>query len=166
MDRAKRLARVPITAEGGGERLEVVEFSLAGERYGIETWWVREVSPLKTYTPLPCTPPFVLGLTNLRGQILSIVDVRQFFDLPHRGLTDLNKVIVLTGEGMEFGILADVIAGVRPVPRAALQPELPTLTGIRAEYLLGVTSEGLVILDGRRLLSDRSLVVHQEVVGS
>jgi purine-binding chemotaxis protein CheW len=133
--------------------------------YGVESLYVREVYPLKELTPLPCTPPFVLGIINVRGQILSVVDLRQFFDLPAQRLTDLNKVIVLHDGTMAFGILADAILGVRVIPPDGVQPSLPTLTGIRAAYLKGVTGERLVILDAAKLLTDKALIVFEEVEG-
>ena len=64
---------------------------------------------------------------------------------------------------MEFGILADVILGVLRVPLRNLQPTLPTLTGIREEYLKGITPGRLAILDAAKLLSDKKLIVHEEV---
>ncbi len=159
--RAQALARAPLP-EAEGESLEVLEFLLAYERYGIEMTWIRETLPLKELTPVPCTPPFVLGLINVRGQIVSVMDIKRFFDLPEKGLTDLNKVIILQDGGMVFGVLADAVCGVRTIPRAELHPSLPTLTGIREEYLKGVTGERMVVLDGRKLLSDRRIVVHEE----
>lgn len=48
--------------------------------------YVREIYPLKEFTPIPCTPPFVLGIINVRGQILSVIDIKKFFDLPEKGL--------------------------------------------------------------------------------
>lgn len=161
--RAEMLAREPEKVEEGAEFVEVVEFLLAQERYGIESAYVREVYPLKELTPLPCLPPHVLGVMNLRGKIFSVIDIKRFFDLPEKGLSDKNKVIIMGGEAMEFGILADVILGVRLVPAGALQPSLPTLTDIRAEYLKGVTEDRLVVLDGGKLLADRGIVVHEEV---
>lgn len=160
--RAKALAQTP-RDETVGESIEVVVFSLAHETYGIESPYVREVYPLKDLTPLPCTPPFVVGIINVRGQITSVIDLKKFFDLPEKGLTDLNKVIITRSDSMEFGILADAILGVRAIPLQDIQPSLPTLTGIRAEYLKGVTHERLVILDVEKILSDRKLVVHEEI---
>ncbi|HLO27283.1 MAG TPA: chemotaxis protein CheW [Geobacteraceae bacterium] len=160
--RARALAREPRRAGEAGQ-IEVLEFLLACETYGIEMSWVRETLPLKDLTPVPCTPPFVLGLISVRGQIMSVIDIRKFFELPEKGLTDLNKVIIIHDEAMEFGILADVVLGVRMVPLAGLQPSLPTLTGVREEYLQGVTNERLVVLDGKKLLNDRRLVVHEEI---
>lgn len=161
--RAKALALEP---EDGGAieaYLEVVEFMLAYENYAIESTYVREVWPLKELTPLPCTPPFVLGIVNVRGQILSVIDMKKFFDLPEKGLTNQNKIIIVHTDEMEFGILADVILGTRSVPLKEIQQSLPTLTGIRSEYLRGVTGERLVILDAAKILSDRKIIVHEEV---
>lgn len=163
--RAQALAREPEPAEAAGEHIEVVEFLLAHERYALESQYVREVYPLENLTPLPCTPTFVLGVVNLRGEILSVIDLKKFFELPEKGLTDLNKVIVLQSGNMLFGILADVIAGVRRIPVTDIQPSLPTLTGVREEYLKGVTAGRTVILDASRLLTDESIIVQERVAG-
>lgn len=149
--------------EAAADSLEVVEFLLAREHYGIESHFIREVYPLKDYTPLPGVPPFVLGLVNVRGRILSVVDIKKFFDMPDQGISDLNTVIIIWDGTMEFGILADVIAGVRKVAVSDMGPPLPTLTGIRREFLKGVTGERMVILDAARLLADKNIVIHHEV---
>lgn len=163
--RAQALAREPKPAEAADAHIEVVEFTLAYERYAIESHCVREVYPLDNLTPLPCTPAFVLGIVNVRGEILSVIDIKKFFDLPEKGLTDLNKVIVLQSRDIVFGILADAVIGTRRIPIADIQPTLPTLTGIREEYLKGVTPERMVILDASRLLTDEGIVVQEQVTG-
>ena len=163
--RAEVLARKPAQAEAAGEYIEIVEFVLAYENYAVETRYVREVCPLENLTPLPCTPAFVLGVVNLRGEILSVIDLKKFFELPEKGLTDLNKVIVLEAESMLFGILADAVLGVRRVSVAEIQPSLPTLTGVREAYLRGVTAERTVILDADKLLADEKIIVQEQVEG-
>lgn len=160
--RARQLALEPEAEAGSGERIEVVEFTLADERYALDTRHVREVYPLEDLTPLPGTPEFVLGLVNLRGEILSVLDLKRFFGLPQTGLTDLHRVLFLRDSSMEFGILADAINGIRSVDRAGLQPSLPTVTGIEAKYLAGITRDRVVILDGERLLTDPDIVVRQQ----
>lgn len=162
-ERARKLAVALKSEDAGKEMVEIVEFMLSGERYGIESLYIREVYPLKEFTPVPCTPAFVLGVVNIRGQVLSIVDIGRFFDLPRQGVTDLNRVIVLSSGALEFGILADDILGVRLVPVQDIQESLPTLTGIRAEYLKGVTGDRITVLDGGKILADRKLIVHEEV---
>ncbi|MCI0533842.1 MAG: chemotaxis protein CheW [Verrucomicrobiales bacterium] len=160
--RAQALARTPERPVVGAS-LELLEFRLAQERYAVENRWVREVCPLKELTPLPCTPPFVLGIINLRGRILPVLDIKKFFDLPDKGLTDLHRVLLIHGHDIELGLLADVVVGVRSIPAERLQPPLPTLTGIRAEYLQAVTAERLVILDMARILADPKIIVREEV---
>lgn len=155
---------LPIAAPAVKEAvIDVVIFELAGETYAIELPFVREVFPLKTYTPIPCTPSFVLGVINVRGQILSVVDLRHFFELPKLGLSELNKVIILRRDDLEFGILADAVLGVQSICRDRLQPSLPTLTGIRGAYLKGVTQDRWIVLDGSRLLSNKALIVQEHV---
>ena len=161
--RARALARNGEKEKSVGESIEVVEFLLAYERYGIESSYIREIHPLRELTAVPCTPPFVLGIINVRGEIVSVIDMKKFFDLPERGLTDMNKVIIVHDDRMEFGILADAILGVRSILREEIQPSPPTLTGIRAEYLQGVTKEPLVVLDAAKMLSAKNLVVHDEM---
>lgn len=159
--RARALATEAPAAPGPG--FEVLEFRLAGEDYALDSRWVSEVYPLREFTPLPGTPPFVLGIIHVRGQIVSVLDLKKFFELPNPGLSDLNKVIVLSNGRMEFGILADAIIGTRRLLESDLQSPLPTLTEIRADYLLGVTRQRQVVLDGSKLLSDPAIVVANEV---
>jgi purine-binding chemotaxis protein CheW len=161
-ERARALARAPEKPRAEGSSVEVMEFVLAYETYGIESSYIHEVWPLKELTPLPGTPPFVLGIINIRGRILSVIDLKKFFDLPEKGLTELNKVVVLRSPQMEFGVLADAILGVRRIPVGELQPSLPTLTGVREEYLKGVTADRVVILDAAKLLSDRRMIVQEQ----
>ena len=160
--RARALAQEGKTESPTEESLEVVLLQLAYEKYAIETSYVREVYPLKKFTPLPGTPPLVLGIVNTRGQLLLVIDIKKVFDLPEKGLTDLNKVVIVHTEAMEFGILADVILGVGSILLKDIQPSLPTLTNIRAEYLRGVTSDGVVVLDVAKILSDEKIVLHKE----
>ena len=161
--RAQQLAAEAPAAVLPGAQIEVLEFVLAQEHYALETALVREVYPLKELTPLPGTPRFVLGIANVRGRIMSVIDIKKFFDLPEKGLTDLNRIIILQDGAMEFGVLADSIVGARWLALAELQSSLPTLTGIRSEYLKGITGQRLVVLDAKKLLADRSIVVDEEV---
>ena len=163
-ERAQALARVP-PPPAADTILEVLEFGLASERYAIERRYVQEVHPLRDLTPLPGTPAFILGIVNVRGRMVPVLDLKKFFELPERGLTDLHRTIIVRGHDLEIGLLADVIIGISGVPAESLQPSLPTLTGIRADYLKGVTAARLVVLAVERILSDPRIVVHEEVEG-
>ena len=163
-ERAKALAKPPgARGKASDEFLEVVEFNLANERYGIESRYVREVDAMKDLTPVPCTPLFVLGVVNIRGQILSVIDLKRLFDLPEKGLTELDRIIVVRDGAMEFGIHADSVLGVRRIEPKELQRSIAALSSIREELLMGVTGDRLIVLDAGRLLASKELVVHEKV---
>lgn len=160
--RARQLAWSEIKQEEEESPLQVVEFRLADETYALECRFIREVYPLKTLTPIPGAPAFVLGIIDIRGRIVSVIDLKKFFELPGKGLSDLARVIVLKSPGMEFGILAEEVMGVTSLPAGDIQPPPPTLTGIRAEYLIGVAKNRLILLDAAKILSDKKIIVNQE----
>jgi purine-binding chemotaxis protein CheW len=159
--RAKMLARPAPNTTVPRDSLQVVEFLLAREHYGIELSFILEIHSLKEYCPLPSTPSFVLGVIPIRGHILSVIDIRSFFELPANGLTDLNKVLVLQHPRMEVGILADEVLSIRDIPLENLQSVPTTLTGIRADFIRGVTREALVVIDAEKLLLHRGIVVDE-----
>ena len=161
--RALTLAQEASSGEDLEDVIEVLEFALAYERYAIETQYVNQVAMLEQLIPLPCTPDFVLGVVNLRGAILPVLDLKNFFELPVKGLTDLNKIIVLQSEKILFGILADEIVGVRNILLREVQSSLPTLTGVRKDYLRGVTPERVTLLDAEKLLTSEKIVVQEQV---
>ena len=162
-NRAVALAQEPEQKKVAAAVCEIITFTLAAETYGIESAFVREVYPLKDFTPLPGVPPFIFGIINVRGQILPVVDLKKFFNLPEKGLGELNKVIILCNDQMEFGILADVVHGTQTIEVEDIQVVPFTVSGIGEEYLKGVTKESLIVLNAERILSDNSIIVNEEV---
>ena len=161
--RARQLAQEPKTTDKDEALFQVLEFTLAEEHYGIELQYIVEVYPMKPFTILPGTPAFLLGIINLNGKILSVIDIRKFFELPEKGFSDLNKIILVNSGDMELGILAESVIGDRTVSRKSLQTKLPTLNDIRSDYLKGVTEDRLIILDIPRLLFDKKIIIHDEI---
>jgi purine-binding chemotaxis protein CheW len=160
--RARMLAQTHPTDEGEtGDVLDLMEFLLAHERYALEFRFIQEICPLRELTPLPCTPPFVLGIMNLRGQILSVIDFRRYVGLPVKGITELNRVVILKSEEREFGILADEILGMRNIPRHEMQRQ-PFQEGILAHFIMGIAPDGCIVLDGEKILADPKIVVEKE----
>lgn len=162
--RALELARPLPGKSHESDVLEIVEFRLGSESYGLELDYILEVYPLRELTPLPGLPRFVQGIINVRGQIVSVIDLKSFFEMTIEEITAGTKVIILQSKEMEFGIMADAIIGVKTIAKKEVMPTLPTLTGIRADFLKGVSRERLVILDGAKLLADSHLIINEEVV--
>ena len=161
-ERARELAKPKEVEDPGMRLVELVEFRLGQEHYAFPSSEVREVFPLTEITTLPSLPPFVLGVANVRGRILSVIDIRRLLDFGDTGLTNLNRAIILYGNGMELAVLADQIVGVYASDADKWQRSLPTLSGRREEYLKGVTKEQVVVLDAAKLLASRDLLVGAE----
>lgn len=160
--RAHKLAAVE-TQVVDQPMLQLFYFELAQETYAVEAHYVAEVLPLRQLTPLPNTPDFVLGIVGVRGHIVSVIDLRCFFDLPRQGLSDLNRIAILRDGRMEFALLTDRALGTCSIPRQALQASQPHLSGVRRQYLLGITTASWAILDAGKLLSDPRLQVENYV---
>jgi purine-binding chemotaxis protein CheW len=161
-ERAQLLAKEPEESEKAHFFMEVLSFLLAGERYAIEARFVVETMPLREFTPLPGLPSFILGIVNVRGRILSVMDIKRFFDLPESGLPDLHKLIIVRYRDLEVGILADALLGIQTLPLDLMQSSLPTLTGVREIYLAGVTAERTIVLRIEKILSDERIIVNDE----
>lgn len=159
--RAQTLARPPQETEAAGRQLEVAEFRLGEEAYAFPSTAVREVYPLKGLTPLPCTPAFVLGVMNVRGRILPIVDLTSLLGLAKQQIAEQSTVILIKAEELEVGIVTNPGVGVRSLPIATIHPPLSTLANSRARYLQGITNEGVVILDAAKLLNGIRLGTHE-----
>lgn len=141
--------------------IEVVEFNISSETYALESIYIREVQPIKEFTPLPCAPAYIVGLISVRRKVLSLIDLSHFFDLPKSSEIIGKKVIILEQGDMEFGILTDGMAKISLIPLSEIQPALPTLTAIRQEFLKGITHDGRIILDAQKLFNNKLLIVNE-----
>ncbi len=151
--RARALARVP-PKEAEQASLEVLLFSLAAETYAVETRFVREVARFGEFASVPLAPPTLIGVTNLRGEVLPVFDLRPLLGVPRNRLTDLARVIVLEREGDAFAVLADQALDVERVPRSAVLPPTALPPGMERAIVLGVTAQAVIVLDGEALLRD------------
>lgn len=156
-ERARRLARPPPAESRPGEGLTLVTFALANERYGIEARFVHEIARFVDFTPVPGAGDFLVGVTNLRGEVLPVVNLRRFFRLSERGVTDLTRLIVLGENRREFGLLADQVDDVAELRTDGILEPPASAPSSGRPYVLGVTKDALIVLDGARLLRDPRL---------
>jgi chemotaxis signal transduction protein len=119
---------------------------------------IREVVLTGKITPVPGTPKYITGICAIRGEIISLVDLREFFEIHGKGLTDLNRVIVITDGTITFGILADFITGIGMIQKEMLTPVSPGQTQIGEKYLLGAVND-LIVLDAAQLMADPAMVI-------
>lgn len=159
-ERAAKLAR-PEYGAVPEETAEILRFQLAYRQYAIEMRYVREVILTGEITPVPGTPDFIAGICAVRGQIISLVDLRALFLIPEKGLTDLNRVIVLTDGRLTFGILADTIRGVGTIPLDQVSPPAAIDTCPGGRYMMGIFTGDLQVIDASALLSDPAIIIDE-----
>ena len=156
-----RLLAIPTTAPGTETTLTVLHFQLAYEQYAIETKYLKEALFVKEITTLPLTPNFVLGVVSVRGDIISALDIRKFFNLPGEPLNDLNRLLVLQDKDMTFGVLVDRIREIKEIPVSGIMKGQVSHAGIHADYIFGITTENIIVLNGSALINDPSIIVNQ-----
>jgi purine-binding chemotaxis protein CheW len=159
--RARALARVPDRPPGPSEVLEVATFTLALERFAIETRYIARVVRLTEFTPVPGAPEFLGGILNLRGEILDLIDLRSLLGIAGSGLTDLSRIIVLGVDRNEFGIMVDAVQEVITLRVDQVFEAPPSGPGSGRLYLRGVTDDARMILDGAALIRDEGLYIDQ-----
>lgn len=144
-------------AETLGE--EILTFQLGPDRYAVAARMVQAVQPLGRYTPLPGTPACVLGLVNLRGRLLTVLDLRPLLEQvaspPQAGAA----LLVVQAHGIEVGLLADQVIDVRHAQRD-LSPALSGTVGQSSlNWLRGIDQDLMVLLDLELLLADPRLAI-------
>jgi purine-binding chemotaxis protein CheW len=159
-ERAKALARPLDSAPTATAMLDLLVFSLAGERYGIETEHVLETMSLRELTPVPCTPPLILGVINHRGRILPVLDLRRLLELQGQGVPPGSRVVAVEAGGMTFGILAEALVGTTHVAAHDVAPPPVSLTGDRQALCKGVTGTMVAVLDVEALAQDPRIMVN------
>jgi purine-binding chemotaxis protein CheW len=158
-ERARRLAFVPAETDRQLESIEVLPFRLGREQYGMETRFAREVARLSDFTMIPGTPDFVIGVANLRGEIVPVFDLMLFFGFASQGLMDRSRMIVVGMSRPDFGIIADTVQEVSTLSLEEFVPN-PSFEGARGrECIRGITRDAMIVLDGAALSSDRNLFI-------
>ncbi len=147
--RARALAR-PLADESRRDGRLVVHFTLGGERLVLEARWLLGITKLTTLAALPGAVPPVRGVTVWRGDLLTILDIRPVLGISTAGLGDLTRVLVVGERRPRFGLLVDGVGDVVDLADVGL---LPAPAGSPArDYLLGVTADAGLVLDGAKLL--------------
>lgn len=157
--RARKLAARPALALT--DQLALARFELAGERYAIELAWVHEVVRLTDYAPVPGTPPWIVGLTCVRSDIVAVIDLRALFGLAAAGLTDQSRLVLIGDGEIEFGFLVDRALGTVELAMASVLPASAGVTASAGACVRGVTTDATIVLDGKALLFDPRLVIDQ-----
>lgn len=140
----------------------VVAFEMDGELYGVDIGEVAEILEMTPIMPLPNVPSYILGLINLRGAIMPVIDLRVRFGLAHESSVT-NRIIILKADQLIVGIIVDRIRELLRLDPGTFQPPPHAVAKIDAQYFKEVTpvqGDMLIILDSRRLVSDTARKPH------
>lgn len=149
-------------------------FFLASEEYGLEILKVQEIIGLLPITRVPRTPVFIRGVINLRGKVISVVDLRLKFGMPEKEATSETCIIVVQAAGMEMGIIVDKVSEVLAIATGEIDDAPSFGTTVNTDYILGIgKAQGKVklLLDIDKVLSKqevadmRSLTAANESLG-
>jgi purine-binding chemotaxis protein CheW len=159
--RARALA-VPLQPERPADQgIDAISFQLSRERYAIETRYVRQVMPLQTITPIPRTADFVVGLINVRGELIAVFDLRKFLDLAADVSLAPSHIIVIGDGQAEFAIVVEDLPRAETIPLEELN-EVAQGTADRPPWLRGATGDALIVIDGSAFISDEKFFVESE----
>lgn len=159
-ERAAFLAQAPLVFGTTREfQVDVLELIISGEKFAIEAKYVREASKLNTWTQLPCTPDFVLGLMNFRGQILPLLDLRNVLELKAKDDAGELQVVVVQTNNSQAGIAVDEITGISSISETDLQTAKQLVSPMLAPLIKGMRADRLAVLDVEKIFSDPRLIV-------
>ena len=159
--RASLLARASATEDTAPQAtLEVIQFSLGGGAYAVANHWVAEACRMPPLTTLPGAPAFILGIVNLRGSIYAVNDLAALLGVSAAADEDpaAHSLLVLANTDMELALRVDQVTGVTRLPA----PSGSDSANGTSKYVIGVCADGVALLDGDRLLTDKNLIVSAE----
>jgi purine-binding chemotaxis protein CheW len=139
------------------EVLQWVTFKLNSETYGINVMQVQEVLRYSEIAPVPGAPLYVLGIINLRGNVVTVIDTRQRFGLESSEVTDNTRIVIIEAEKQVIGILVDSVAEVVYLKASDIDEAPNVGNEDSARFIQGVSNregELLILVDLNQLLSD------------
>ncbi len=135
---------------------QLVVFMLAKEHYGVRIAVVESIIKLQPITAVPCSPSFVEGVTNLRGRVLPVIDLRKRFGLPAEESTKDTRIVVVEMNGTLVGMIVDAVSEVLRVPAESVESPSPIITTVDSAFITGIAKVGerlIVLLDLEKVLS-------------
>lgn len=137
--------------------IQWVTFRLANETYGINVMQVQEVLRYSDIAPVPGAPPYVLGIINLRGNVVTVIDTCQRFGLPPIEITDNTRIVIIETNHQVIGILVDAVAEVVYLKRSEIETTPNVGNEESAKFIQGVShreKELLILVDLNKLLGE------------
>jgi len=146
-----------VNADANDDVLQWVTFRLENETYGINVMQVQEVLRYTEIAPVPGAPSYVLGIINLRGNVVTVIDTSTRFGLSGLDVTDDSRIVIIEAEKQVIGILVDSVAEVVYLRRSEIDSTPNIGTEESAKFIQGVSNRNgqlLILVDLDKLLSE------------
>lgn len=137
--------------------IQWVTFHLENEKYGIKVMQVQEVLRMTEIAPVPGAPHYVIGIINLRGNVVTVIDTRRRFGLSDAESDDETRIVIIEADNNVVGILVDSVAEVVDLKSSEIETAPNVGNDESSKYIQGVSSrddELLILVDVNKLLSD------------
>lgn len=137
--------------------LQWVTFNLAGETYGVNVMQVQEVLRYSEIAPVPGAPSYVLGIINLRGNVVTVIDTRHRFGLSDGEVTDNTRIVIIEAESHVVGIMVDSVAEVVYLRQSEIETAPNVGNDENAKFIQGVchkNEELLILIELDKLLTE------------
>ena len=134
-----------------------VTFHLDNEKYGIKVMQVQEVLRMTEIAPVPGAPHYVMGIINLRGNVVTVIDTRKRFGLAETEADDSTRIVIVEADNNVVGILVDSVAEVVDLKMSDVETAPNVGNDESSKYIQGVSSQGdelLILVDVNKLLTD------------
>ena len=144
-------------AANSDEVLQWVTYKLGEETYGINVMQVQEVLRYTEIAPVPGAPDYVLGIINLRGNVVTVIDTRSRFGLSSTDISDNTRIVIIESDTQVVGILVDSVAEVVYLRSSEIDSTPNVGTEESAKFIQGVSSRDgqlLILVDLNKLLND------------
>ena len=142
---------------GTSEHRQCVTFRLEDEIYGINVMLVQEVLRVTEIAPVPGAPNYVIGIINLRGNVVTVIDTRMRFGLGAKEMDDSTRIVIIETANQTVGIVVDSVAEVVDIYSEEIETAPNVGNDETARYIEGVVSRGdelLILVDLNKLLTD------------
>ncbi len=145
-----------------GEMVQLVNFRLRDEEFGLDIGSVKEITKVADITHIPEAPSFIYGVTNLRGQVIAVIDLaRQFGFAPQQELPETAKIVVTEIKGQTVGMLVDEVPEVLKIADENIEPAPELIQSeVRKDYIKGVgklDNRLIILLDLEKLLAPQEV---------
>ncbi len=135
---------------------QLVIFELGAENFGIDIASVEGINKMLEITKIPKAPEYMLGITNLRGSVLPVIDLQKRFGMPVQEQTSETRIVVANMDGVKIGMVVSAVSEVLTIDDKVVEPPPPMVSNINSEFIVGVAKIDkrlVILLDLAKVLS-------------